>query len=470
MTGMAEVVYEAGEFVRQETLAGATVEVLSDAGAMQTGVVKQFDAALACCLVRYATGGKEWLDLSKRGFKLLVEVRAESSVPWYADGGQLELYSPDDTFQGGAVICSYETNRVRLYSETRGAFDIDPTVTAHKVVLHGLHGGAQVPAGQCIEVYSSVLGAFRVGHLMKRAVKGALVPVRFQHATGLEWVDLSAQTFKLVRFPGERQLPVPVSPRPFTFPRLGVGTAVEVFDRGVYCKRTVLAAAAAPHVYEVRDTTTLAPSLLDVASATCKVRVQAGMDLILLSGYAVEVYIKAARRVDVGFVCGGDNALHMLHVRFDGSRADWLHVATTKLKIRLPNDAPPLRRGKSATEVLASPPRPSLLRRAMSLTRVLSRTPLALARRKSTSSSNNNQDPVTVAWKMQIDPTTHRTYYVHIPSGTNQWTPPPGVDPTTLEWLEPEPYEIEADVSPITIPVGALEAVRHSRRCAYDQG
>ncbi|EQC28636.1 hypothetical protein SDRG_13714 [Saprolegnia diclina VS20] len=469
-----KMVYAPGAFLLKDaaTIVGADVEVTQPDGATKRGAVKQFHAATQCHLVRYEAGGKDWIDLDKCHFKVCV---ACAPSPWYVAGAEIELYSlrAPHTFQEGAVVCRHFGATASLYNNSRGTFEMQPATTPHKVVLHGLHGGRDIPAGSCVEIYSTSHGTFRTGHVLKRASQGALVPLRFLDSDTLEWVDLSSMTLKLVLFPGQRPVTTLLSPRGFSFPTLPPGTHVDVYRDGGYCKCSVVAATTAHHVYEIRDARTDALFRLDLARAKCKVRIPHSADLALFRDFVVEVYVKAARRVDTGRVSDANVSTKMLQIRYDGGRTDWVHIATTKVKVRLPRDSdatpeslavatkgtkPPLLRAQSSTHVLPSPPRPSLLRRAVSFTRSLQRTPLALQRRASITPRKDAE------WKMHIDPATHRTCYVHVPTGRQQWQPPPDADLHELQWLEPEPYEIAADVSPIQIPVGPLEAVRHSRQ------
>ncbi|KDO25850.1 hypothetical protein SPRG_08794 [Saprolegnia parasitica CBS 223.65] len=466
-----KVVYTPGAFLLQDaaSVVGADVEVSQPDGATMRGAVKQFDAAQQCHLVRYDSGKKEWLDLATCHFKVCV---ASAPSPWYVAGAEIELYSlgAPHTFQEGAVVCRHFGATASLYNSSRGAFEMHPATTPHKVVLHGLHGGRDIPAGSCVDVYSASHGTFRIGHVLKRAAQGALAPLRFLDSDTLEWVDLSSMTFKLVLFPGQRPVTTLLSPRGFSFPTLPPGAHVDVYRDGSYCKCSVVATTTAPHVYDVREARTDALFRLDLARAKCKVRIPPSADLAHFRDHVVEVFVKASRRVDTGRVSDANASTKMLQIRYDGGRTDWVHIATTKVKVRLPRDLeatpespevatkgtrPPLLRAQSSAHVLPSPPRPSLLRRAVSFTRSLQRTPLALQRRASTSASTSKKE---VEWKMHIDPATHRTCYVHVPTGRQQWQPPADVDLHELQWLEPEPYEIAADVSSIQIPVGPLEA------------
>lgn len=250
------------------TMSGWTIEIASDPqqDVVETAVIKRVDADINCTLVVFASGRKEWLDLSLSSFKVVIEPNAlQSSVSslvresvhsvriptinliqhdtdrdvepvqatakpdshsaskpleqlqsvaivqendsepstdvtafdWYAEGSFVELCDQTREFLEGAVMCSKAETTLQLYNEKRQFFSINTLRQSFKVVIHGLAALKSIPMGQSIDIYSPMMGRFCSAMVLKPAHLGRLVPIRL--ATGsVDWLDLTAQTFKLV--------------------------------------------------------------------------------------------------------------------------------------------------------------------------------------------------------------------------------------------------------------------------------
>ncbi|RLO04562.1 hypothetical protein DYB28_006388 [Aphanomyces astaci] len=595
----AQVVYEIGDMHEWvvEDLVGYRLELELSDGPTATGVLRQHDLDLKCSLVRFDNGAKEWLDLSQRRVYLLLSSydnalastqagppniplplpyspRKSPRCTWYKEGNHIELYDATGEFQEGAVICSEYDDLAGMLSvanEIRGKFEIAVATQPHKLVLHGFSVLKDIPVDHIVEVYSTTKGGFRRGSILKKAESGRLIPILFEHAASMEWVDLSSQTFKVVCFPDrirplsarerERQLSADATTNgvahkfvrnnpatlndgaTFRFPPLSEGTQIEVYHRekSLYVKNTVVRSVSnRPYVYELHAVTSGSRSVVDLAATRCKVLWKDAVDLDLTSlvAHVIEVFVKEEKRVDAGRICGCNNKSRMLHVRFQDGRKEWVALRARKLKIRLHEAAivqplaftpfvrplhdnqtassddarpKPLQRSHSYSQQIQNPPSPHPIRRSFSSSNMMIvRSPVSQLRRMAsvhksygdnpprqqllrtdsmdsidaysidsarTVESLNEGDMIDTPssssdWSMQIDPASNQTYYVHGPSGTSQWHPPPNVDIHALQWIATDDWMDKQkhwvdnhDGRRIRAapPIGPIQAVRHIR-------
>ncbi|CAK4078082.1 unnamed protein product [Aphanomyces euteiches] len=479
-----KVIFQAGELddMALESMVGKRIEIESP-NYDSRGVLKQHNRDLKCSLVRFDSGAKEWLDLTQ--FKVHIELvrhdmsaikatevssneRADenttdlnnrpslelpnvfhdttsaemdkkSSVDLYTyhEGTCIELYSGAGEFQEDAVVREFRShsNKLVLFNEARGVFEVDIAKQLHKVVVHGFSTLKEIAVDNTVEVYSSIKGMYRTGSIVRKAENGKLIPILFDDTSALEWVDLTSQTFKIVFFPSlhrplsarererllnssvtasreqvssalQDQLPSPISTKEvapqFRFPLLELGSRVEIYNAssGRYDKYSVVQQISGrQHTYKLNAPSSKAQVLVFLPEVRCKVIVSdfVSLDLELLMAHVVEVYIREEKRVDAGRICGFNNQNRMLQVRFQGGRKEWLNLMTTKMKIRLHEYASTtttsnqtcveinhqqlvedlrkhLHRSHSYTR---NPPSPHPIRRSKSSNMMLQRTPLS---------------------------------------------------------------------------------------------
>ncbi|RHY33343.1 hypothetical protein DYB32_001719 [Aphanomyces invadans] len=306
-------------------------------------------------------------------------------------------------------------------------------------------------------------------------------------------------------------------------------------DKSVYVKNTVVRQVhLRPYVYELHATTTGSRSVVDLAATRCKVLLKdsTGLDLRTLVAHVIEVFVKEEKRVDAGRICGCNNKGRMLQVRFQGGRKEWIALSARKLKIRL-HEAPiveplvftrarsmdnqntdddaarkTLQRSHSySIPQIQNPPSPHPVRRSFSSSNMMIvRSPVSQLRRMKSfhnpgdagpghpvlarTNSMESLDGYTIdsartveslaesdiadphaEWSMQIDPSSNQTYYVHTPTGTSQWHPPPNVDVHALQWIATdsmEQHHVDHDAPIVHTPIGPIEAVRHIRTTLHN--
>ncbi|RHY97997.1 hypothetical protein DYB35_002543, partial [Aphanomyces astaci] len=478
----AQVVYEIGDMHEWVVgdLVGYRLELESSDGPTATGVLRQHDLDLKCSLVRFDNGAKEWLDLSQRRVYLLLSSydnalastqagppniplplpyspRKSPRCTWYKEGNHIELYDATGEFQEGAVICSEYDDLAGMLSvanEIRGKFEIAVATQPHKLVLHGFSVLKDIPVDHIVEVYSTTKGGFRRGSILKKAESGRLIPILFEHAASMEWVDLSSQTFKVVCFPDrirplsarerERQLSADATTNgvahkfvrnnpatlndgaTFRFPPLSEGTQIEVYHRekSLYVKNTVVRSVSnRPYVYELHAVTSGSRSVVDLAATRCKVLWKDAVDLDLTSlvAHVIEVFVKEEKRVDAGRICGCNNKSRMLHVRFQDGRKEWVALRARKLKIRLHEAAivqplaftpfarplhdnqtassddarpKPLQMSHSYSQQIQNPPSPHPIRRSFSSSNMMIvRSPVSQLRRMASVHKSYGDNP-----------------------------------------------------------------------------
>ncbi|TMW57060.1 hypothetical protein Poli38472_002985 [Pythium oligandrum] len=412
-----KVIYGAGEFSETTNeMIGWEVEFpneSSSAGGTDHAVVKQVDCDMNCVLVAFDDGRKDWRDLTMNAFKVLgrptrisspkrpveavvghpvqhetMEAR-EGEVPvpdfdWYSEGGHVELCDDHGQFEEGALFCARKDGTLHLFNEKRQFFDITLIIQSFKVVIHGLLHLKSIPMGQSVDIYSPMHGEFRNGMVMKTAELGKLTPVRFPDV-GIEWLDLSSQTFKLVFLRSQLKFMKHsnvsenavdgVKLAPLSEPRhrrlesnfsedheiqhsrshrpaLRVGQQLELFDSTSrqYLKYRIAAIdAEKSHHYHLEQmhgskallaVTDMAKALvMDLEHTKCRILLTSsdwkewGYGLV---GQRVDVYDKHDRTVLGGKIVEMDDSDHgRLHIKLKDGSKRWFELSSTKVKLKM---------------------------------------------------------------------------------------------------------------------------------------
>ncbi|KAH7469236.1 Sphingomyelinase [Phytophthora ramorum] len=405
--GLAEsgqtVVYEAGELrTLSSDMVGWDIELESvDTRRLECGVVKQVDCDINCALVLFADGRKEWLDLtffrvkipghqatprdgsvSNDGVLASVEAfeifdsgeRSTSksvslavlplSMPhidpgqfdWHLEATHVELCDCDGQFLEGAALCSKTRSHLQLYNERRGFFEISYLVQGFKAVIHGLERLKTFPMGQIIDVYCPLIGRFRGGTVLKAAVLGHLIPIRFATKKEVEWIDLKSQTFKLVFLPGDPSHRVhghdSHRSQDLEFPLLYEDQGIEIFDEHSkqYQKYKVAAQSnwsKEAYIFEPVENPAGGVSsrmTKHIVSPLSKLRSRLLLQPAqwvdyrhILVGHRVDVYDRVGRNVMNGKVhaVGSSDDEPTVLVRFKDGRESWIDLRTDKVKLRM---------------------------------------------------------------------------------------------------------------------------------------
>ncbi|KAL4108328.1 hypothetical protein PRIC1_000046 [Phytophthora ramorum] len=401
-----KVVYEAGELrTLSSNMVGWDIELESvDTRRLECGVVKQVDCDINCALVLFADGRKEWLDLTFFRVKIpghqatprdgsastfandgvLASVEAFEifdsgerstsksvslavlplSMPhidpgqfdWHLEATHVELCDCDGQFLEGAALCSKTRSHLQLYNERRGFFEISYLVQGFKAVIHGLERLKTFPMGQIIDVYCPLIGRFRGGTVLKAAVLGHLIPIRFATKKEVEWIDLKSQTFKLVFLPGDPSHRVhghdSHRSQDLEFPLLYEDQGIEIFDEHSkqYQKYKVAAQSnwsKEAYIFEPVENPAGGVSsrmTKHIVSPLSKLRSRLLLQPAqwvdyrhILVGHRVDVYDRVGRNVMNGNVhaVGSSDDEPTVLVRFKDGRESWIDLRTDKVKLRM---------------------------------------------------------------------------------------------------------------------------------------
>ncbi|KAJ8518382.1 hypothetical protein ON010_g18215 [Phytophthora cinnamomi] len=296
---------------------------------------------------------------------------------WHLEGTHVELCNRDGEFLEGAALCSKTKSHLQLYNEDRGFFEVGCSLQGFKVVIHGLDNLKAFPMGQIIDVYSPLIGRFRTGTVLKAAMHGHLIPIRFGPSKAIEWIDLKSQTFKLVFLPhiteafehpeesDRSNLHAPRNSREhpphrshgheshrshyLEYPRLCEGQGIEIFDdqSKQYLKCKVVAQSNwsnEAYVFELAENPAGGASTKHIVSSLSRLRsrlllqpAQWGEYRRVLVGHRVDVYDRVGKSVMNGKIhaVDGSSAEPAIQVRFKDGHQSWIDLRTNKVKLRM---------------------------------------------------------------------------------------------------------------------------------------